>query len=248
MTIILINILVSFIMNVTNTSFIGKNCHPSSEYYVNKLDQKMEINGDWNKPQWQKIKAIDINNFMGEIPAFRPSAQAKMLYDNDNIYVIFEVKDRYVRSLTQDYNGPVWNDSCVEFFFSPDSELPLKYFNLEITCGGIPLMRYNTIPRKEFRKLEIEEIKQIEIAHSLPQKVDPEIAEPVTWTLEYRIPLAILEKYSKVTHPKKGIVWKANFYKTADKTSNPHYITWSVIEISKPDFHLPQFFGKLIFN
>jgi len=94
----------------------------------------------------------------------------------------------------------------------------------------------------------VEDIKKIEIAHSLPQIVDPEITEPVTWTLEYRIPLVMLEKYSNVTRPKQGVVWKANFYKIAEKTSNPHYITWSVIENDKPNFHLPKFFGTLKFQ
>jgi len=30
---------------------------------------------------------------------------------------------------------------------------------------------------------------------------------------KYRIPLAVLEKYAKITRPSKGIEWKANFYK-----------------------------------
>jgi hypothetical protein len=220
----------------------------TSIYNVSKLKQSMKIDGNWEKPQWQNIKAIDINNNLGDIPKFRPFVQAKMMYDDENIYVIFSVKDRYVHCVAHDFNGSIWEDSCVEFFFSPDTSLPGKYFNLEINCGGTPLMHYNIVPRKEYKILETEDIKKIEIAHSLPQKVDPEITEPVTWTIEYRIPIAILEKYSNITHPKHGIIWRANFYKIADKTSNPHYLTWSKIHAIQPDFHLPQFFGTLKFE
>jgi hypothetical protein len=217
-------------------------------YNVAKLKQPMNIDAVWDKPQWNSVRAVDINNFMGEIPGFKPEAQAKMMYDNDNLYVIFHVKDRYVRCITNEINGPVWEDGAVEFFFAPDSQKPLIYFNLEINCGGTPLMHYNLVPRQESTELEKDDIKTIEIAHTLPQIIDPEMKDPVTWTLEYRIPLAILEKYSVITHPKKGVEWKANFYKIAENNSNHHYITWSVVGLEKPDFHRPEFFGKLIFE
>ena len=226
----------------------GSKVKTNSVYNVTILNQHIKIDGNWNKPQWQNIDAIDIVNYMGPIPGFRPIVRVKMMHDKDNIYLIFQVQDRNVRCLTKEYNGPVWKDSAVEFFFAPDSDFPERYFNLEMNCGGTPLMHYNLIPRKEPKKLEIEDLQKIEIAHSLPQIVDPEITEPVTWTLEYRIPLAMLEKYSRITRPEKGVEWKANFYKIAENNSNPHYITWSLVENSKPDFHLPQFFGRLKFE
>jgi len=219
----------------------------TSVYHVYRLNQSMKIDGNWFKPQWEKVKPLDITNYMGTVPEFRPAVQAKMMYNDENLYLIFRVQDRYVRCITNEYNGLVWKDSCVEFFFSPDTSLPLRYFNLEINCGGTPLMHYNVIPRKEFTVIPPDDIKMIEIAHSLPQLVDPEIKEPVTWTVEYRIPYTILEKHSKVIHPGRGITWRANFYKISENSSNPHYMTWSVVDNINPDFHLPQFFGLLKF-
>jgi hypothetical protein len=217
-------------------------------YNVLRLNRPMKINADWFKPQWEKVKPADITNYMGEIPVFKPVVQVKMMYDEENLYVIFSVKDRYVRCITKDYNGPVWEDSCVEFFFSPDIHFPERYFNLEINCGGTPLMQYNIVPRKEMTKLAFDEIKMIKTAHSLPQIVDPEIKDQVTWTVEYSIPVKMLEKHSQVTYPKPGVEWRANFYKIAMNNSNPHYITWSPVFNDKPNFHLPQFFGVLKFQ
>jgi hypothetical protein len=217
-------------------------------YKVKKISRAMKINADWNKPQWKDTEAIELNNSMGEVPAFRPVVKAKMLYDNENIYVIFKVEDRFIRCVTKDVNGPVCEDSAVELFFSPDEDAPEKYFNLETNCGGTPLMFYNIIPRKDFKILDPADIQQIEISHSLPQIINPEIAGPVTWTIEYRIPVSLLKKYSNVTQPKPGSVWKANFYKCADKTSNIHYLTWAHVTNDQPDFHLPQFFGDIKFE
>lgn len=218
------------------------------EYHVYPLDEPIQINAEWDKSPWTSIQGIHIENQMGDDPKFRPKTQVKMTYDTEHIYVIFVVKDRFVRSVIQDYNGPVYGDACVEFFFSPDTQQPLKYFNLEVNCGGTPLMNYVTKPREEIYKLAPQEIEQIEIAHSMPKVVDPEIITPVNWTIEYRIPLALLEQVVKIDRPGPGIIWRANFYKTANTSSNPHYLTWSYVEFPKPNFHLPEYFGKIVFH
>lgn len=220
----------------------------SSRYMVVRLNEPMTIDGNWDKYHWQTVEAIEIKYLIGVIPKFQPNVTAKMMYDWDNLYVIFRVEDRYIRCVTHEFNGPVWEDSCVELFFSPDSGAQSKYFNLEINCGGTPLMYYNIVPRKDYTILEPNDIKQIEIAHSMPDLILNEITEPVTWTIECRIPLTLLEKYAAVTRPGPRVIWRANFYKIADKTSNPHYLTWSPVRNIEPDFHLPAFFGALIFQ
>jgi hypothetical protein len=219
----------------------------SSAYSVKKLKKMMKIDGDWNKPQWRSVKPIELTNYMGQIPSFRPTVHAKMMYDEDNVYVIFLVNDCFVRSIIEEYNGPVSTEACVEFFFSPDTSLAERYFNLEINAGGTPLMSYHNFQNKEYQAFSVEDLKKIEIAHSLPKKVDPEIVTPIDWTVEFKLPLSVLEKFSSVLRPKPGVTWRANFYKTASKSSNPHYITWSLVENLVPNFHLPQFFGQLKF-
>jgi hypothetical protein len=220
---------------------------PVSVYQVARLKKPIKIDGDWSKSQWKKIKEIPIRNYMGAVPKFQPSAKAKMMYDKNNLYVIFHVDDQYVSSVVEEFNGSVFNDACVEFFFAPDASQPNSYFNLETNAGGVPLMHQQIFGQKE-QKLTVEDLSRIEIAHSLPKKVYPEITEPVTWTLEYRIPIDLLRKFASVTEPKPGAVWRANFYKTATKTSNPHYMTWSFVDNPRPQFHLPQFFGTLRFK
>ncbi|RYZ76720.1 MAG: diguanylate cyclase, partial [Proteobacteria bacterium] len=211
--------------------FIGMNTTAQEAVYsVSKLNGPLKIDGDWNKDQWKNIQPVNVNKQMGPDPKFTPVVEAKMMYDENNVFVIFRVKDRYVKSTVQEFNGPVSENSCVEFFFSPDSSQPLKYFNLEVNAGGTPLIFFVSKPWDEFKKLSNDDIKKIEIAHSLPKKVDPEIAEPTTWTIEYRIPFDLLKKYSGLTKPGPGVKWKGNFYKTGSETSSPNYLTWSVVE------------------
>ncbi len=107
----------------------------NTHYKIQKLTQKLSINANWDKPQWQPIEAITIGNLLGDKPKFIPDTQAKLLYDNESLYVIFRVQDRYVKAVAPETQGDVWEDSCVEFFFSPQKASPLPYFNLEVNCG-----------------------------------------------------------------------------------------------------------------
>lgn len=215
-------------------------------YKVKRLKTDLVIDANWNKPAWNRIKEIPITNFMGPVPNFQPVVKAKMQYDEENLYLIYKVEDRHVRIQTDKFNGPVSHDACVEFFFSPDEEWPLRYFNLEVNAGGTGLMAF----QKDGTRTNVQEadFKIVQIAHTLPKKLEQEVSEPVTWFLELKLPLRLLQKYSGVTKPAKGIVWKANFYKTSSRSSNPHYLTWSIVKNPKPQFHLPQFFGTLIFK
>ena len=74
------------------------------------------------------------------------------------------------------------------------------------------------------------DVEKITVAHSMPQIVDPEIEEPTTWTVEYAIPFAVLKNYCDIIKPESGAVWHANFYKCADETSHPHWITWAHVD------------------
>lgn len=216
-------------------------------YQVHKLTMPMPIDADWKKPQWRRVEPLNISLYMGDRPEHVPRTQAKLLYDEENIYVIFRVEDRYVKALAAEPHGRVWEDSCVEFFFTPGTDVADGYFNLETNCGGTILCRHQRLPQGEPRFLDLTDVEKIEIAHSLPKVVDPEIIRPITWTLEYRFPIEVLNKYASVAPPKPGAKWRANFYKCADKTSHPHWLTWSFVDRPEPAFHVPEFFGALEF-
>lgn len=216
-------------------------------YEVKHSHTPVKIDGDWNKAVWKNIKTLSIENRMGDAPKFKPATEAKVCYDSANVYVIFRVQDKYVKSTVTQYNGNVSGDSCVEFFFSPDTSHPEHYFNLEINAGGTPLMFFVKKPWSEVSKLSDDDLRQIEIAHSMPATFD-EIDKPTSWTIECRVPLSVLRNYTEIATPAPGVAWRANFYKTGSETSNPHYYTWSKVVNPVPNFHLPAYFGTIKFG
>lgn len=228
---------------------LGRGKDAAVKYEVTRVDQPIKIDANWDKPAWQKIKPLDVARYMGEKPAHLPKVQAKLAYDAENIYVIFRVDDNYVRAVARKNQDFVCRDSCVEFFFAPGVDVTKGYYNLETNCGGTMLLHFQTLPRQNNRPLAPELLDKIEIAHTQPRIVDPEIAQPTVWTLEYRLPVAVaLTELPDAARPAPGVEWRANFFKCADRTSHPHWLTWAKVERPKPDFHVPEYFGTLVFK
>lgn len=216
-------------------------------YTATRLGEPVSIDSEWDKSPWKDIAPLHLKEYMGPKPEHQPEVQIKVAYDPESVYVIFKVEDQFVRSTRTEYQDPVFKDSAVEFFFCPADTVEEGYFNLEINCGGTALFRYRS---KEGEKFPIPKdlFNQIKIAHSLPDIVEPEMQDPVTWTLEFKLPVSILKEYYSITAPESGAIWRVNFYKIADESTHPHYLTWSRVIHPTPNFHLPEFFGTLQFQ
>jgi hypothetical protein len=203
---------------------------------------------DWNDARWQHVPSAAIDKYVWDEGRFKPDAHVKLQYTDEHLYVVFRVQDRYVRCVETRYCGKVYEDSCVEFFFSPVPDQPAPYFNIEANCGGTVLFRHQTGLLVNTRQVEEGDSRLLQIAHTMPTTVDPELADPVTWVLAYRIPFAVLEKYAKVVRPGPGVAWRGNFYKCAETNSHPHWGSWAPIVRPKPDFHRPEFFAPIVFE
>ncbi len=202
----------------------------------------------WEISPWKEIPFQRLQNYMGEKPGHFPRTEVKIAYDQMSIYLMFQVADRYVRAVAAAHQDNVWEDSCVEFFFTPNFYVSTGYFNLEMNCGGIMLFHFQPGSGQDRIVIPKKDCNKIKVVHSLPRIVDPEIKEPVTWRVAYSIPFGLLKRYCPVTLPGPGVEWPANFYKCGDKTSHPHWLTWSKVDFPRPNFHLPQSFGILEFQ
>ncbi len=230
------------------TSFAPKNNEIDSVYKIKRVGTPPKIDAVWDKVPWKNIRPISISNYMGEKPGHIPFTQAKLAYDNYAVYVIFRVEDRYVKAVHENNQESICKDSCVEFFFSPHNNSSEGYFNLEMNCGGVFLFNYQITPKSERTEISDGDMQLIEVAHTLPKIIKKEIKNKTTWVVEYSIPFSVLQNYDSFSAPQKGTVWRANFYKCADHTSHPHWLTWAPVDNPTPNFHLPGFFGAIEFQ
>jgi hypothetical protein len=216
-------------------------------YKVTKIPDSATILREWDEAPWDGIDEVILSNFMGSKPQHFPKTQVKIAYDNNAIYLKFRVEDQFVKAVCDKNQGPVYKDSCVEFFFTPGTNVSKGYFNLEMNCGGTMLFHHQIVPRKNADEISEDDIRQVQVLTSMPKLIDREISEKITWQVSYRIPFSVLDNYHDFAKPQPGTVWRANFYKCADDTSHPHWLTWAPVDHPKPDFHKPEYFGELRF-
>jgi hypothetical protein len=222
------------------------------EYLIKTAKTEPALKGEWDTAPWSEANCIKLEHWVARSSEHHPEVNVKALWNSKGIFVFFKVNDKYVRSIRTDYQASVCQDSCVEFFVKPLSDK--GYFNFEINCGGTMLLYYiedsTIIPGRGFAKYEQVPSnlgKLVQIYHSLPQIVYPELPFEVTWKLEYFIPFALFEQYLGKLNVAPGTEWRGNFYKCADGTSHPHWASWSSLE-GNASFHLPQYFGVLKFS
>jgi len=151
----------------------------------------------------------------------------------------YSVRGLDLRATVMEDNGRSWEDSCCEFFVSVDGK---EYFNVETTCIGSVLMAHGA-GRADRTVLPAEEVAKVIRRGSLDHKEYALEGGPYEWTLDVLIPLGLIGLSRDAF---AGSI-RANFYKCADLSAHPHYVSWNPIPTEKPDFHRPEFFGLLEF-
>ena len=98
---------------------------------------------------------------------------------------------------------------------------------------------------EEVQPLSAEQMARIERKCDFPREAFEEKDGLFEWTVEERIPLDLIFQ-CPIANLQFPLTLRANFYKCADKTKRPHFVSWQPILLPNPDFHCPQFFGEII--
>jgi hypothetical protein len=181
--------------------------------------------------------AIDIATWAADFP-YKPTVHFTMAYSKEGLIIRYFVTEKAIRAVNNTINGSVWEDSCVEFFVSWDKGV--SYYNLEFNCIGTGLIGYGE-GRNNRERLSADLIRTISFDSNIKNT-----GEGFEWSLLLVIPFSVF-KYHTID-PSKGQTFNANFYKCGDMLPEPHFLSWSPITFHKPNFHLPAFFGELVFD
>lgn len=187
-----------------------------------------------------EFQPVDVVNW----PAFsyRPEVSVRMAYTDNALLLHYKVKEDAVRGRYGQDNDPVYKDSCVEFFVSPTNDN--VYYNLECNCIGTILLGGGEPGNRE--RATAESMRMIERWASLGRSPFEERIGEVEWEVALAIPYAAFFKHRITTLDGRAI--RANFYKCGDELPTPHFLSWNPIGTAKPNFHLPEYFGSLIFE
>jgi len=186
------------------------------------------------------LNAVDCVNW-NDYPA-KPDVYFRIGADEERLYVLFDVRGNGLKAMYTDDNDPVWQDSCVEVFIqAPDGE---GYFNFEMNCIGTLLAAKRKARNEDVVHFTPDIMSHILRLTSLPREPFAEKSGTHGWSAAVGIPFSVLG-FAEGERPHS---LRANFYKCADGTTEPHYLSWAPISTPAPDFHRPEFFGELVFE
>lgn len=179
---------------------------------------------------------------------FRPQNEARVAYEPGvALYVQLASDEGAYQALRADCrhaNGDVYLDSCLEFFADFAPEQDEGYLNFEFNPLGVLHLKLGK-SRSDRRPIQPERFSIFQI--KADQDLDPlDEVELGWWRIRFIIPETFLRSlYGEAASLVHGHVFRGNFYKCGDATEFEHYALWSETKAEQPDFHRPEFFGRL---
>lgn len=202
--------------------------------------EKMDFKSLELRMETEAVKAyVDTVCWPDEFP-YAPDASFSIARSASHIVILYRTDGLDLRAETLQDNGPVWQDSCCEFFVSDPSDG--TYYNFEMNCIGT-LLASKRKSRSDFRYFGEEELGRIIRHTSLERKRYDMSDEVFQWRTAICIPFSLIG----IDGERLPESVRANFYKCADGSAHPHYLSWNPVETPHPDFHRPEFFGRLVF-
>lgn len=186
------------------------------------------------RPDWERVSEAPLCHAPWLAPC-DVAAWAQACYNEEGLYVRMRARERDIRAELTDPLSQVCEDSCLEFFFAPDAR-DARYFNFEWNPLGTLYFGFGGA-----RKTRVRQIVPDVRALFSPETFTTQDG----WGVTFSIPARLIRIYFP------SFAWDGeaagNFYKCGDGTRTPHYLAWSPLTSSVPDYHRRQDFGRLAF-
>lgn len=182
---------------------------------------------------------LDIDIFKWLDNGYAPKTRAYICYNESFLKIKLESDEKDLTINATDDDLKIWCDSCLEMFLMPYDD-DKRYINFEFNPIGkmIMALRFD----RDNKNSIVKKYKPL-------LSVQSEIIKDKSWSITFKISFEMLKEiYGKDRIIKKGDIIKANFYKCGDESIFEHYGMWSEVKTLNPDFHRPEYFGKLILN
>ncbi|MBO6937311.1 MAG: carbohydrate-binding family 9-like protein [Deltaproteobacteria bacterium] len=202
------------------------------------------IDGKLDEPSWRSARATAafVKTMDGSPADF--GVTAKLLWDDENLYVGFVVDDDYLKSEFDERDDHLWEQDTVEVMLDPGGD-GRNYFELQVSPQNVVFdTRYDT-RRNPGPIGHADWNAEIESAVEVEGTVNDD-DEDEGYTVEMAISWSSFATGNPpATKPEAGQVWRANLYVMDAREEGSRAAGWSPPNVG--DFHVPNRFGNLRF-
>ena len=96
-------------------------------YTLYRAGTPVAIDGRLDEPAWVAAPAVGAFKFPWWIEGKKEQTAAKLLWDDENLYLLFICQDAHIWAEHTERDGAVHRDDCVELFTAPNPERPQDY-------------------------------------------------------------------------------------------------------------------------
>jgi hypothetical protein len=215
------------------------------EVHATRAMSPITLDGKLDESVWGNTSSVQLVNTMTGAPE-QPKTNVKTAWDDDNLYVAFDVEDDTLRSTFTSNDDHLWEQDCVEIMLDPDGD-GNNYIELQVSPAGKKFdTRYDSrrSPRPYGHLDYDSELKSgVAMRGTLN---DAQLDEG--YTVEIAIPWSAFAKGEpKHDKPVANATWRLNFFVLdARNEHDQRAVGWSPPRVG--DFHVPRRFGNVIFD
>lgn len=211
------------------------------QYEVPKTATAPKIDGKLDEPAWERAPEVVLKgSFDGRDVTYRTTA--RLLYDEEALYVAFDGEDRDVWGDLRNRDEPIYNEEVFEIFLDADGD-GRTYNELQVSPRNVVFDAYFPARRQGMdTSWDSKVATAVQVRGTLedPNDVDQ------GWSAEMRIPFATLAAVPNVP-PKAGDAWRFNLYRLEHLTRRKNIEGQSFSPLFVGDFHALPRFGVLRF-
>jgi len=183
---------------------------------------------------WKLSKTLRFNtDWQGKNADPQRETEVQLLWAPETLYVRFRAKYLSITIFSDAQpNGrrdQLWERDVAEVFLQPDPSNLRRYKEFEISPNGFWI------------DLDIAPGEKHDLQSGLRRRVNLDEATK-TWAAELAIPMKCL-----VENFDPEAAWRVNFYRVEGAGEPRFYSAWQPTRTPKPNFHVPEMFGQLIF-
>jgi len=213
-----------------------------------RAQSPIKVDGKLDEPAWQAVAPLGPFSCFGTKKGFPTyPTTAKVLWDDENLYVGFEAVDEDIWSQLTQRDAPLFEGEVLEVYADPDGD-GRNYAEIEVNPLGAVLdllierEEKGAVPDwKPFALWNAEGLQtQVTVAGDAANRKDQDKG----WTVEMAIPLKDFRGAAHVP-PKIGDTWRVQLYRIerGARLAQPEFSGWSPTDT----FHRPKQFGALTF-
>lgn len=220
-------------------------------FQASKTESPIKIDGKIDAA-WKNTESASLDYYRrDEKPSDRQTSQFRMMWDEENLYVLFQCQDKYITAREIRRDGQPYFDDCAEIFLIPaNAPLNMHYgFELNLYKASNDFIFLNKFHEDRHALIKSYD-PDFDVEVSIDGTLNDNSDEDREWIMEMAIPLELFDGINTFSPVAPGNRWVFQAIRQDRNDATGNRRSWSTlfeVHPDHPNVHEPEDFGYLEF-